>query len=51
VLRRPPRPPELYQSARPPILVARCPTIARHPLPDVADRRKKGNKPPDAAEG
>jgi hypothetical protein len=32
-LRRPPRPPELRQSARPPVLAARCPTIARHPPP------------------
>jgi len=35
VLRRPPRPPELRQSARPPVLAARCPTIARHPPPDA----------------
>ena len=33
VLRRPPRPPELHQSARSPVLAARCPTIARHPSP------------------
>jgi hypothetical protein len=33
VLRRQPRPPELRQSARPPVLTARCPTIARHPPP------------------
>ena len=31
VLRHPPRPLELRQSARPPVLAARCPTIARHP--------------------
>ena len=35
VLRRPLRPSELRQSARLPVLAARCLTIARHPPPDV----------------
>jgi len=43
------RPPELRQSAHPPVLAARSPTIARHPPPPIIE--KKGNKPPDAAEG
>ena len=30
-----PRPLELRKSARPPVLAARCPTIARHPSPDA----------------
>ena len=40
VLCRPPRPPELRPSARPPVLAARCPTIARHP---------PSGAPPDAS--
>jgi len=43
VLRRPPRPPELRQSTRPPVLAARCPTIARHPPPSRGKSTAQGS--------
>ena len=43
VLRRPPRPPELRQSARPPVLVARCPTIASSHAARRASRRERAS--------